>query len=121
MAEKAQELSEETTDILDFVSQVIEHGDYVLSQTPEMLPVLKQAGVVDSGGQGLMQIVKGCLEGLKGKEAVLGQGAEGTSPAVKGFPVHRQLILRRLILNSVTAQSLSLILHLNLRILTKRD
>ena len=83
MAEKAQELSEETTDILDFVSQVIEHGDYVLSQTPEMLPVLKQAGVVDSGGQGLMQIVKGCLEGLKGKEAVLGQGAEGTSPAVK--------------------------------------
>ena len=83
MAEKAQELSEETTDILDFVSQVIEHGDYVLSQTPEMLPVLKQAGVVDSGGQGLMQIVKGCLEGLKGKEAVLGQGAEGASPAVK--------------------------------------
>lgn len=83
MAEKAQELSEETTDILDFVSQVIEHGDYVLSQTPEMLPVLKQAGVVDSGGQGLMQIVKGCLEGLKGKEAVFGQGAEGTSPAVK--------------------------------------
>lgn len=83
MAEKAQELSEETTDILDFVSQVIEHGDYVLSQTPEMLPVLKQAGMVDSGGQGLMQIVKGCLEGLKGKEAVLGQSTEGTSPAVK--------------------------------------
>lgn len=83
MAEKAQELSEETTDILDFVSKVIEHGDYVLSQTPEMLPVLKQAGVVDSGGQGLMQIVKGCLEGLKGKEAVLGQSTEGTSPAVK--------------------------------------
>ncbi len=83
MAEKAQELSEETTDILDFVSQVIEHGDYVLSQTPEMLPVLKQAGVVDSGGQGLMQIVKGCLEGLKGKEAVLGQEQESVSPAGK--------------------------------------
>lgn len=83
MAEKAQELSEKTTDILDFVSQVIEHGDYVLSQTPEMLPVLKQAGVVDSGGQGLMQIVKGCLEGLKGKEASLGQEQEGISPAVK--------------------------------------
>ncbi len=85
MAEKAQELSEKTTDILDFVSQVIEHGDYVLSQTPEMLPVLKQAGVVDSGGQGLMQIVKGCLEGLKGKEASLGQEQEGISPAVKVF------------------------------------
>lgn len=83
MAEKAQELSEETTDILDFVSRVIEHGDYVLSQTPEMLPVLKQAGVVDSGGQGLMQIVKGCLEGLKGKEAVLGRKQAEVSPAVK--------------------------------------
>lgn len=83
MAEKAQELSEETTDILDFVSQVIEHGDYVLSQTPEMLPVLKQAGVVDSGGQGLMQIVKGCLEGLKGKEAVLRQEQAEVSPAAK--------------------------------------
>ena len=83
MAEKAQELSEETTDILDFVSRVIEHGDYVLSQTPEMLPVLKQAGVVDSGGQGLMQIVKGCLEGLKGKEAVLGRDQAEVSPAVK--------------------------------------
>lgn len=82
MAERAQELSGETTDILDFVSQVIEHGDYVLSQTPEMLPVLKQAGVVDSGGQGLMQIVKGCLEGLKGKEAVLGQSSKGASPSV---------------------------------------
>ena len=83
MAEKAQELSEETTDILDFVSRVIEHGDYVLSQTPEMLPVLKQAGVVDSGGQGLMQIVKGCLEGLKGREAVLGQKQESVSSAGK--------------------------------------
>ena len=83
MAEKAQELSEETTDILDFVSRVIEHGDYVLSQTPEMLPVLKQAGVVDSGGQGLMQIVKGCLEGLKGREAVLGHKQESVSSAGK--------------------------------------
>ena len=43
------------------MKQVIEHGDYVLSQTPEMLPVLKQAGVVDSGGQGLMQVMKGGL------------------------------------------------------------
>lgn len=67
MAEKAQEISEETDDILEFAARVIEHGDYVLSQTPEMLPVLKQAGVVDSGGQGLMQVVKGCLEGLKGR------------------------------------------------------
>ncbi|MFQ8840604.1 MAG: hypothetical protein ACLR8P_06415 [Clostridium fessum] len=45
----------------------MKHGEYVLSQTPEMLPVLKEAGVVDSGGQGLIQVIKGCIEGLKGK------------------------------------------------------
>ena len=55
MADKAVEVAEETDDVLEFGGKVIEHGDYVLSQTPEMLPVLKQAGVVDSGGQGLMQ------------------------------------------------------------------
>lgn len=68
MAEKAVELAEETDDVIEFARQVIEYGDYVLSQTPEMLPVLKQAGVVDSGGQGLMQVVKGALDGLLGKE-----------------------------------------------------
>lgn len=68
MADKALEVAEQTEDILVFAEKVIEHGDYVLSQTPEMLPVLKQAGVVDSGGQGLMQVLKGVLDGLKGKE-----------------------------------------------------
>lgn len=68
MAEKAVEMATQTDDIIEFTEKVIEHGDYVLSQTPEMLPVLKQAGVVDSGGQGLMQVVKGALDGLTGKE-----------------------------------------------------
>lgn len=68
MAEKALELAPETEDILIFAREVIEHGDYVLSQTPEMLPILKQAGVVDSGGQGLIQVMKGALDGLMGKE-----------------------------------------------------
>ena len=68
MAEKALELATETEDILTFAREVIEHGDYVLSQTPEMLPILKQAGVVDSGGQGLIQVMKGALDGLMGKE-----------------------------------------------------
>lgn len=53
MAEKAVELAAETDDIVEFLEKVIEHGDYVLSQTPEMLPVLKQAGVVDSGARAL--------------------------------------------------------------------
>ena len=68
MAEKAAELVTETEDIIEFGEQVIEQGDYVLNQTPEMLPVLKQAGVVDSGGQGLMQVMKGAFNLLNGKE-----------------------------------------------------
>ncbi len=79
MADKAMELAEQSDDIIAFAEQVIAHGDYVLSQTPEMLPVLKQAGVVDSGGQGLMQVVKGALDGLKGKEVDLSVPAAGAS------------------------------------------
>ena len=68
MAEKAVDLATQTDDVIDFLTQVIEEGDYVLSQTPEMLPVLKQAGVVDSGGQGLVQVLKGAYDVLTGKE-----------------------------------------------------
>ncbi|MBD9076102.1 MAG: DAK2 domain-containing protein [Clostridium sp.] len=67
MADKAIEMAAQTDDIEIFAKAVIEEGDYVLSQTPEMLPVLKQAGVVDSGGQGLIQVVKGAFDGLTGK------------------------------------------------------
>ncbi len=67
-ADKALELVNETDDLVYFLDEVIKHADYVLSQTPEMLPVLKQAGVVDSGGQGLMQVLKGAYDLLLGKE-----------------------------------------------------
>lgn len=67
MADKALEMAVETDDIEEFVKAVIEEGDRVLNLTPEMLPVLKQAGVVDSGGQGLMQVIKGAFDGLTGK------------------------------------------------------
>ena len=67
-ADKALELANETDDLVYFCDEVIKHADYVLSQTPEMLPVLKQAGVVDSGGQGLMQVLKGAYDALIGKE-----------------------------------------------------
>ena len=67
-ADKALELAEETDDLVYFCDEIIKHADYVLSQTPEMLPVLKQAGVVDSGGQGLMQVLKGAYDALLGKE-----------------------------------------------------
>ena len=52
IADKAVELSEESLPLSDFMKEILTHGEYVLSQTPEMLPVLKEAGVVDSGGQG---------------------------------------------------------------------
>lgn len=67
-AEKALELSDETEDVVTFVEDVIKQAEYVLDQTPEMLPVLKQAGVVDSGGQGLVQVLKGAYDALIGKE-----------------------------------------------------
>lgn len=68
MSERAVELADETDDLIVFLEGVIKEGDHVLSKTPDMLPVLKQAGVVDSGGQGLMQVMKGALDSLMGKE-----------------------------------------------------
>lgn len=68
MSERAAELADETDDLIVFLEGVIKEGDHVLSKTPDMLPVLKQAGVVDSGGQGLMQVMKGALDSLMGKE-----------------------------------------------------
>ncbi len=68
-SDKARELMEEgCEDLSVFFEEIIKHADYVLSQTPEMLPVLKQAGVVDSGGQGLMEVLKGAYEAYLGKE-----------------------------------------------------
>ena len=68
VADRAIEMSKKTDDLEVIFKEAIEYGDYVLSQTPEMLPVLKQAGVVDSGGQGLMQVLKGAYEAFLGKE-----------------------------------------------------
>lgn len=68
-AEKARAMTEEgITDMAFFLDEVIKYADEVLLQTPEMLPVLKQAGVVDSGGQGLMEVLKGAFDIYMGKE-----------------------------------------------------
>ena len=67
--DKAVELNDSGLDDLNsFIEELIKHGDYVLSQTPELLPVLKQAGVVDSGGQGLMEVLRGAYDAYLGKE-----------------------------------------------------
>ena len=67
-AEKAAQLVSETDDLVYFGREVIAHMEVVLANTPELLPVLKEAGVVDSGGQGLLEIVKGAYDALLGKE-----------------------------------------------------
>ncbi|MCR5774373.1 MAG: DAK2 domain-containing protein [Lachnospiraceae bacterium] len=66
-AEKASEMSDKASDIEEFSEEVISHAEYVLTQTPELLPVLKQAGVVDSGGQGLVCVLKGARKALIGE------------------------------------------------------
>ena len=77
-ADKALELVDETDDLVFFIEEVIKEADLVLAKTPDMLPVLKQAGVVDSGGQGLVQVLKGGLDALLGKE--IDYTIEGAAP-----------------------------------------
>ncbi len=68
IAEKAAEMAAETDDLEVFLPAVIEHAEEVLKKTPDMLPVLKEAGVVDSGGQGLLEVIKGAYGAFLGKE-----------------------------------------------------
>lgn len=82
MADKAVELAEETDDMEVFIAKVIEEGEIVLAQTPEMLPVLKEAGVVDSGGQGLLEVIKGAYDAFLGKEVDYSAITPGASAAV---------------------------------------
>ena len=80
-AHRALELAEETDDLVYFVSEVIKEADRMLQKTPDMLPVLKQAGVVDSGGQGLVEVLKGANDALLGKEidyTIEGAASAGT-------------------------------------------
>lgn len=84
-ADKALELAETDISMDDFLKAVIEEAEFVLSQTPEMLPVLKEAGVVDSGGQGLLQVMKGAYDGFLGKEVDYTiEGAKTGTTSVSG-------------------------------------
>ena len=79
IADKGLELAETVDDLEEFIPQVIDHAEYVLSKTPDMLPVLKEAGVVDSGGQGLLEVLKGAYDAFLGKEIDYSQIAPSTS------------------------------------------
>ncbi len=68
ISEKARELALDTDDLEEFIPAVIEEGKAVLAKTPDMLPVLKEAGVVDSGGQGLLEVLNGAYDAFLGKE-----------------------------------------------------
>ena len=81
MADRITELSVTDEDLVTMLEKVVAYGDEVLAKTPEMLPVLKEAGVVDSGGQGLMTVVKGALASLKGEEVTLDLGDQGAAKA----------------------------------------
>lgn len=78
VAEKAIEMAEARVSVEEFAEAVISEGDLVLSKTPDMLPVLAEAGVVDSGGQGLMEFLKGAFRGLKGEEILPSDSAAAT-------------------------------------------
>ena len=84
-AAKAGELLEEgRTELDDFIGEVLRHMEEVLAQTPELLPVLKQAGVVDSGGQGLVEVIRGAYEAFQGKEVDLSARALSGDKAPAG-------------------------------------
>lgn len=68
MSESANEIAKKTSDIEEFLKQVIDCGEDILQQTPEMLPVLKKAGVVDAGGRGIIVVFTGFLRALSGED-----------------------------------------------------
>ena len=82
IAEKASEMAQETDDLAEFIPAVISYAEEVLAKTPDMLPVLKEAGVVDSGGQGLLEVIKGAYDAFLGKEIDYSAIAPGAGAGV---------------------------------------
>ena len=82
ISEKASEMAQETDDLEEFIPAVISYAEEVLAKTPDMLPVLKEAGVVDSGGQGLLEVIKGAYDAFLGKEIDYSAIAPGAGAGV---------------------------------------
>ena len=87
-AKKAIQLADETEDLVEFMQQVVAEMEIVLSKTPEMLPVLQEAGVVDSGGQGLVEVFHGMMDALEGKE--IDYSIEGAASEAKPVKISAQ-------------------------------
>ena len=90
IAEKAAEMAQETDDLEEFIPAVIDYAEVVLSKTPDMLPVLKEAGVVDSGGQGLLEVIRGAYDAFLGKEVDYSAIAPGAGAGVGAVKVDAQ-------------------------------
>ena len=86
---KAAEIAPEAEELEPFFKEIFEHAEYTLSRTPEMLPVLKEAGVVDSGGQGLLEVLRGAYDAFLGKEIDYSALAPA-SPAVNATKVENE-------------------------------
>ncbi len=81
-AARASEIAEDVEDLETFFNEVFAHAEATLEKTPEMLPVLKEAGVVDSGGQGLLEVFRGAIDGFLGKEIDYSSFSASGGPAV---------------------------------------
>ncbi|WP_459781790.1 DAK2 domain-containing protein [Blautia glucerasea] len=79
---KAAEIAPEAEELQPFFDEVFAHAEETLARTPEMLPVLKEAGVVDSGGQGLLEVMRGAIDGFLGKEIDYSVFEKSSSPSV---------------------------------------
>ena len=81
-ADRAAELADAAEDLDAFFDGIFQHAEETLARTPEMLPVLKEAGVVDSGGQGLLEVFRGAIDGYHGKEVDYSQFETAAAPKI---------------------------------------
>ncbi len=92
MAVKADEIAATMDDLGTFFDAVVQEGQATLARTPEMLPVLKEAGVVDSGGQGLMAVIEGAVDAFHGKELDLNfEAAPSSKPKLASGGAHKEI------------------------------
>ena len=93
-AEKGLEIAASTTDLESYLKQVIDAAEEMLNKTPDMLPVLKQAGVVDSGGQGLLEVLKGGFQAYLGKEIDLTIKEASPAPKVDSYAAQADIEIK---------------------------
>ena len=102
VADKASEMADKTDDVVEFYEAVLKAGEDALARTPELLPVLKQAGVVDSGGQGLIEVLRGGYDYICGKEIDLTVEGVAKAEAKPEVVMPKYLYRMSFVINSTT-------------------